>query len=74
MDFAELHLINDSLLRGVDFERDDGVFAIVSPELIFPGFLIPGFSFVFPVNMVLAVHRGKEIQAFGEVGKNNMLG
>ena len=73
MDLPEFHCVDCSLLRVIHFKGDNGVFAVVGPELVFPGFRIPLLPLVFPVEMVLAVHRGEEVEAFREVGEQHML-
>ena len=74
MDLAETHLIDSGLLGGIDFEGDDSVLAVVSPELILAGFRIPLLALVLPVQVVLAVHGGKEVQALLQVREQGMLG
>ena len=74
MDRPEVHRVDGGLLGGVDFKGDNRVFAVVFPELIFPGFRIPLLAFVLPVGVVLAVHGREEVQALGEVGEEHVLG
>ena len=58
VDLAEAHLVDGGLLGGVDLESDYSIFAVVRPQLILAGFGVPLLAFVFPVQVVLAVHGG----------------
>ena len=56
MDLTQAHGVDVPLLDFVDFEGDNSVLAVVAPELVFAGLLVPGLAIVFPVDVVLAVH------------------
>ena len=74
MYLPELHRVYGLLLDFVDLEGDNRVLAVVSPELILSGLGIPCLAVVLPIGVVLAVHRGEEVEALLHVAKADVLG